>query len=272
MFDQNLEEFKDFDAKVKINVFNFQDNNTTKKINSQKSETEIKKYKKNGINITYNKRTEEYYRVLRKRQLDPFSNHEISDEISFKFEYEWDPYTGERQLKDHHGPLCFDPDQLIRYFYVNRLKNLWVEPRQDENGYFEGYYEDGVGAGVNFHINGRGDHPEWYLFRLPIIDCYLTVDHNEQIITMGPKLTNDEIIQIEQKSKLMGNNYRKIFSNERPSLIQMKELYDLAISDNVDISSEIPPSELANFTNEQINGIKSKINRRSVDRLKKLRG
>lgn len=223
-------------------------------------------YLKNGKKITYDHRTEEYYRILRMRKLDPITNHEVDESTGFIFEYEWDPYTGERLDKDPYGPLYFDPDQLIKYFYTNRLSKLWVDPVDDINGYFEGYYDDGVGAGEEFFIPGRGFHPEWYLFRLPIIDCYLTKDHNQQIITMGPKLTESEIIEIDRKAKMKGNSYKQMFSSERPSLIEIKKLYDQAISKN-------PYIENANSLNDnELQQAKSDINISAVEQLKKMKG
>jgi hypothetical protein len=55
-----------------------------------------------------------------------------------------------------------------------------------------------VGSGENINIIGRGECPEKYLFRLPIIDCYLEKDYNKSIITMGPKLTIEEITALSQ--------------------------------------------------------------------------
>ena len=56
------------------------------------------------------------------------------------------------------------------------MRELWHnETDEGENGgFWQGYYGNAVGAGEKFLVPGRGIHPEWYLFRLPIIDCYLT--------------------------------------------------------------------------------------------------
>jgi len=217
--------------------------------------------------IDYDKETTEKYRVLRLRKMDPLTYDEISDDLAFKFKYKWDPYTGERQEEDPNGPLCFDPDFLIKYFHTKRLDKLWVNPIDDSNGYFEGYYDAGVGAGEEFFLASRGSHPEWYLFRLPIIDCYLTNGHNKQFITFGPKLTNDEVIEIDRLANLRMDNYRMLFNRNRPSLVKMKELYDLAIArkPKKDMFEQNLKKE---FIQEQYN----KLNRQAVDQLVEMAG
>ena len=69
--------------------------------------------------------------------------------------------------------LYFDPNTLIHYFYINRLKNLWIDESIEDGNYYQGHYGYAVGNGPDFEIKGRGKHPDWYLFRLPIIDCYM---------------------------------------------------------------------------------------------------
>lgn len=217
--------------------------------------------------IEYDRETTEKYRVLRLRKMDPFTYNEMDDHHAFKFKYKWDPYTGERLGEDQNGPIYFDPDYLIKYFYTKRLDKLWVNPIDESNGYFEGYYAEGVGAGEDFHLESRGAHPEWYLFRIPIIDCYLTKDHNKQFITFGPKLTNDEIIEIERLANLRNDNYRLLFNRNRPSLIQMKELYDVAIAKE-------PKKNMIDQTlkKEVIQEQYNKINRQAVDKLVEMSG
>lgn len=217
--------------------------------------------------IMYDKETNEKYRVLRLRKMDPLTYNEIDDQYAFKFKYKWDPYTGERLGEDTNGPIYFDPDYLIKYFYTKRLDKLWVNPIDDSTGYFEGYYDAGVGAGENFHLESRGSHPEWYMFRIPIIDCYLTKDHNRQFITFGPKLTNNDIIEIERLANLRADNYRLLFNRNRPSLVQMKELYDLAIAQEP--KKEIFDQKLKKeLVQEQYN----KLNRQAVDQLVEMAG
>ena len=219
------------------------------------------------ITVEYDRRTNEYYRILRSRKMDPFISIDLDDHYAYKYPYIWDPYTGIKSDKlDKDGPLCFHPDVLIHYFYKNRLNNLWVEPVDDlQAGYFEGYYDMAVGAGENIHVVGRNECPEKYLFRLPIIDCYLTKDHSDMVITMGPKLTDadiDEIYNIALKNK---NSYRDIFGKPRPNLVLMKQLYDQAIS-------KTPYSNISTdtYTAEQKKELFDKLNRIAVDKLKAL--
>ena len=63
---------------------------------------------------------------------------------------------------DQDGPLSFDPDILIKHFHTKRLDKLYIPPKNDKEGYFDGCYDDGVGAGDTFFFQGRGHHPEWY--------------------------------------------------------------------------------------------------------------
>jgi hypothetical protein len=154
----------------------------------------------------------------------PYDNYQ--DKHFFKFEYKWDPYTGERLEKDSDGPLYFDPDSLIYYFHLHRLKKLWINGSDG----FHGFYGDALGTGPDFFIKGRGHHPEWYLFRLPIHDCYLSKDHNNQHITLGPVLTDKEIMRIDKLANNFGNNYYNTYGIRRPKLIKIKQYYDQAIS------------------------------------------
>jgi len=175
----------------------------------------------------YNKQTLEYYKELRIKKIDPITHEILKEDNAFKFIWEWDAYTGERLNVDPYGPLYFDPNSLIYYFYTNRLKKLWVNGDTS----YEGYYDDGVGAGENFKVIGRGEHPDWYLFRIPLIDIYLNEDHNNQLITFGPKLLYDEIIEIYNLAKKL-NNYHIIYNHKLPNIIKIKEFYDSAISND----------------------------------------
>jgi hypothetical protein len=226
-------------------------------------------YKKNGSIIEYNQTTMEYYRVLRERKMDPITFGELNESTAFKFDYEWDAYTGERLNKDPYGALHFDPDGLIRYFYVNRLRELWVEPVDDltNNGYFEGYYDIAVGAGEDMYVPSRGHHPERYLFRVPIFDCYITNDHKESFITFGPKLTDDEIKEIDRLALLNGSSYQLKYKKQRPSLFKMKQLYDQAISKTPDIE-ELQESKSKKILELDVQQLSERANRLAVDRLK----
>jgi len=222
--------------------------------------------KTNGLD--YDKMTNEYYRVLRKRKLDPVLQYELEEQYAFAFPYKWDPYTGERSTElDEYGPIYFDPDVLIKHFHSQRLRKLWNE--SDKN--YEGHYDDAVGIGEDFYLTSRGNHPEWYLFRLPILDCYLTKDHNQQYITMGPILTNAELIEIEHKAHLNHYHYYELFGTSRPSLSNIKKFYTNSISkipssEDLGLGTELPCEE------DKKQEIYEKLNRYAVDQLRKIRG
>ena len=218
-------------------------------------------YSKNN----YDKRTCIYYKTMRLRKMDPLVNLDLDENKAFIFEDIWDPITGERIQKDPNGGLYFDPDTLIHYYYINRLKNLWSEPEDNAEGYFEGYYDFGVGAGENIHVIGRGYCPDKYLLRLPIIDCYLTKDHNDSFVTMGPVLSLEEIKIIDDKASKLPDNYKKLFGKPRPKLEDIKKYYDNALNNNPDISTL--KSKYPNKTDEELICL---FNREAVESLKKL--
>lgn len=217
--------------------------------------------------IDYDKVLFEKYKAYRLMKMDPISYSEVEDEYAFKFKYSWDPYTGERLDIDSNGPLCFDPDNLINHYYTNILTKLWVQPSDEKGGFYEGYYDDGAGAGEDFYLPSRGYHPEWYLFRLPIIDCYLATGHGKQVITLGPKLTDDEVLEIDILARKRQNNFRDQFGHPRPSLVEMKKLYDQAISKtpSLDISSK-------DTEGKDIQQFYDKANRIAIDKLVKIAG
>ena len=201
-----MAEFEDFDLdNLNIDFVNINLEHT------KKSNIETK--------IEYEERTTQYYKTLRKLKLDPITCEELENKPHFEFKYKWDPYTGERLEEDEDGPLCFDADTLIKYFHTHRLRDLWVEPKQEMYGLYQGYYDYLVGTAsfkdnkVEINIEGRGNCPEKYLFRLPIIDCYLPKEHNNNIITMGPILTDDEIKEIKEIANQDKNNYQAINNN-----------------------------------------------------------
>ena len=196
----------------------------------------------NKYDCEYDDKTNKFYKNLRETKMNAlmYDTYNFNAESAFKFSYIWDPYTGIRKEKDPYGPLYFHPDDLIYFFYIHRLDLLWNEPSDETGGYYTGYYGDGVGSGENIYIPGREHHPEKYLFRLPIDDCYLPPDADLSIITMGPKLTNEEIIDIDRLANTYhSDNYRKCFGIKRPSLLHIKKLYDTAISETPDVSKYI---------------------------------
>jgi hypothetical protein len=199
--------------------------------------TNIDLYKKDGHE--YDDTTTEYYRVMRNRKINVIMQDDVDyyPEKSFKFADRWDPYTGERILgkdgqyiKDPYGPLYFHPDDLIYYYYIKRLDKLWCEPKDEAGGYFQGWYDDGVGSGKDMFLTSRGSYKELYLFRLPVHDCYLPPNHDMSIITMGPELTIEEIQEIENIAEIhYANNYKTKYGKLRPSLKQIFYLYNQAI-------------------------------------------
>ena len=207
----------------------------------------------------------ESYNKFHGKKIDPILKIRIPIKKSkplFKFEYKWDPFTGERLGKDPRGPLYFDPDTLIYFFYTNRLNHLWIEAN---NGY-QGNYGDALGKGIQFNIIGRGPHPEWYLFKIPLPDAYIDNNLFNQHITFGTSLLFSEIKQIYILAQQYGNNYKKKFGKERPNLIVLYHFYHNAIRnlDNSLINSELLP-----FLNQDEIKINQEIfNRLNVDKLK----
>jgi hypothetical protein len=210
------------------------------------------------------------YQEYRSQNIDPILMIELpiegyTNNKFFKFKYKWNPYTGEREEKDKNGCLSFDPDTLIHFYYTNRLNHLW-ESSTDMN--FSGHFGDAMGNGPDFEIKGRGKHPDWYLFRLPIVDCYVNEGHCQQAVTMGPILTDKEIREIDRLSKKYKNNYKNKFKTKRPSLVKMKKLYDIAINKNpiLDIDNEVLPYVDPLF----IKKLKYNINVKAIEQLLKI--
>ena len=240
--------------------FNQLDFSTLYKNNTNNEENIIKKY---------DKTTTETYRIKRIFKIDPLNDTEIESSLLFPFKYKWDPYTGEREELDEVGPLCFNAFNLYDYYFNNRYKGLW----NPSEGLYEGFYGDLIGSGKNLHIKSRGFHPEKYLFRLPIIDCYLPDNHNYSIITMGPVLNSEEIDHID---KIINSNHsykhKKNWNikNLTP-LSTLKLYYDNAINSSPDPNcKEIIElrQQFPSFNNMEIN---DKYNRYFVDKLVKLK-
>jgi hypothetical protein len=172
--------------------------------------------------------TDNNYKDFRIHEIDPIMQIRVKSKNAFVFPFKWNPYTGERTNEiDENGPLYFNPDNLIHYFYMNRLNNIWLSSNESNTEY---YYGDAIGKAPDFEIKGRGKHYEWYLFRLPIIDCYLNESHNEQYITMGPILTDDEIKTIKILADIKGNSYYNEHNKKRPNIVEFKKLYDLVVN------------------------------------------
>lgn len=211
------------------------------------------------------KRSLTRYQNLRYNLIDPIlllelPLHNKNKKDIFYFKEKWNPFNGQRLNKDHDGPLAFDPCTLVHYFYVNRLKNLWIDETIENGEYFQGHYGDALGNGPDFEIKGRGKHPDWYLFRLPILDCYIE-DNPTQAVTMGPILSDEEIEEIYKLSKRY--NFKNIYGYKRPNLLKVKQLYDIAVN-------KVEYNEIEGISENEINIIKFQINSEAVERLKKL--
>jgi hypothetical protein len=185
--------------------------------------------------IIYDNRTMNYYKTARQCHIDPILNMEVDEKIAFKFKYQWDPYTGDRSGIDPYGSLYFHPMSLVYNYYIHRLDGLWKSEVDSAEGMYEGYYDMLVGTGNELEVIGRDKYTELYLFRLPILDCYLTPDHNKSFITMGPKLNDQEIDEINKlcQNKEVQDEFVCNFSRRCPSLKTMKLLYDNAIAKEV---------------------------------------
>ena len=233
----------------------------------QKKEKSKNEYEKIEPSIEYDYDTIETYKAMRIQKMCVLSYDILTkQDMTFSFDHVWDPYTGERKYKDPYGPLCINPDCLIRHFWMHLLDHLWIRPVDEAGGYYHGYYGEGVGLGKYFNIIGRGAHPEWYLFRLPIPDCYLAKDHNSCLISFGPNLTKDEVNDIYKKSKSGGMSYKKEFGSNRPNLELMWDLYHKAIDDDPPVPGKDELSE------DDIVAYKNKYNRDAIDELCKLKG
>jgi hypothetical protein len=225
------------------------------------------KYLKDGKPIMYDSVTMKYYISMREMKFDPILEEAVDLTTSFVFLYQWDPYTGVRKEYDPYGSLYFDPLNLVRMFHVNRLRNLWVDESDEEGGYYSGYYDCCLGSGKDMEVVGRGSYKSSYPFRLPITNCYLEENAEKSIITMGPELTDDEVRKIYSLACLRGiSEYNKIFKtskSEIPNIVEIKSLYDKAISKTPCISQNY-------HTVEEIKQLKHGANINAVERLKKL--
>lgn len=239
--------------------FSFEPIDFTKLLNDSK--TEIKESQdliKSPDN--YDETTSEIYRVKRLYKIDPILHTEIKNELIFEFKYKWNPYNGIRGEIDKVGPLCFNAINLYDYYYINRYIGLWTPP---QDGY-QAMYGDNVGSGFDINIKSRGSNPEKYLFRLPIIDCYLPPNHNLSVVTMGPKLTEDEITQIDL---IVKKYHPKKYNFGFASLTMLKYYYDRALDMFPDPDLDEIIELKFKFPNLSEKDINQKFNRYYVDKL-----
>jgi hypothetical protein len=205
----------------------------------------------------YDKVTTETYCVKRRLEKCAITGENIVDSCKFKFKYMWNPLNGERVGIDKVGPLYFNIITLYNHYFNNRFTGLWTPSTYDPvlKQSYEGYYGDLVGAGKNIKINSRGYHPDKYLFRLPIQDCYLYEDHNHSIVTMGPLLTDEEISEIDILLLKLPQQY-KLQLKSHITLSALKAMYDNALDENPYIDKiNIWVNNIYNNKNQLINDV-----------------
>ena len=66
------------------------------------------------------------------------------------------------------------------------------------------------------------------------------------------------------------NNYSKLHKKVRPKLALMKIMYDEAISDNPDLRLIVGFDENKEYTEEELNTLRTQANREAVEALKKI--
>ncbi len=182
----------------------------------------------NNIIKLYDKTTTETYRIKRLYKIDPLTDQQI-------------------------------PEHLIIEF-----KNIWNPPQNQ----FQGYYGEYLGGGSSLEIKSRGTNPEKYLYRLPIIDCYLPLGHNLATITMGPKLTDEQIELIDG----IVSKYHKNKNNFTP-LKTLKEYYDNAICSESELAINSNAKTWFKSNNYKLDKKEhlEKFNRFNVDKLVNLK-
>jgi hypothetical protein len=184
-------------------------------------------YKSMGF-LDFDEKTTERYRILRITKTDPITMEDCDEsypdsvKIHFEYKYMWNPYNGTvlrddkgNKIIDPYGGLHFNAENLLYYFYINRLNGLWIE---GTDGY-EGTYGEYLGCGENIEILNRGDYPEKNTFRLPIANCYLKKDHLPGTITYGPLLDIIDLTAIH-----------RLCSYRRCTIFNIYDLYNEALS------------------------------------------
>ena len=203
----------------------FNSNRLYNPFTKRKIKRDKKTYKKvlKIINSYIDSNNKFFYIKKRLNKICPFSMETINN--GFIIEKIWNPFSGKfLDTKDPFGPLCCDPDFLIYYFYSNRLKYIYTHGDFNSTGFLG----DAIGKFPEFNIPGRGNHPEWYLFRLPINDCY--IDNNcVKYVTMGPVLSKEDISNIYNLA-LINNTYYEKFNQEIPNIIELYDIYHKVIN------------------------------------------
>lgn len=199
---------------------------------------------KKGYTVDYNDDTINKYKPMRVFGTDPISRERLDKSIPvYRVDKMWDPLTGLfTNEKDPHGPLVFDPVELTKYFYLNRFTHLWKEEEDTGDDLLQECPLEGLGAGEDFLIKGRGYYPEYFIWRIPIRDCYVPKDTPNYIVLKGPKLNRKDIKNIHNLLKKCPKSHINKVFREIPDLVKMYDLYmqainpkpDLSVLDNID--------------------------------------
>ena len=237
-------------------------------VEKKKEEAPKTKYIIDGRPVTFGKQTMVTYAKAREMGFDMLMGFAMDNpKKAYRYKYMWDSYTGEcltdkkgDRIEDPYGPLHYDAGDLVNWFYSKRLSGLWVEQQGD----FQAMYGEYVGSGMNLQLLGRGDHPERYLFRLPIHDCYLMDDYDTNIHTMGPRLTKSEVEEIYRlactQASTSGGLTRRV-----PNIVTMWDYYHGAIEQDpyIEGAESLEVAELVHMRDQ--------INRQNVDQLRRMR-
>jgi hypothetical protein len=217
----------------------------------------------------YNDYTMETMKTHRRLKTCPIGKDKIDKSYAFVVKNMWDPIAGEfLDKKDPFGSLYYNPLELAMHFYLNRLNYLWKEEIDEgaHGGYYEGYYDMALGCGDNFEITGRGEYPEYYIWRIPDTFCYMEKGLKPSIPTKGPKLSRDDVVKIWKlckkcpKEKMEESAFASV-----PDLPKMYDLYNQAISKDPDTSKVVlKPDEVGNVD------IKYKANMLAVNALREM--
>lgn len=202
-------------------------------------DTIVKKKEKKEYTHEYDHNTTKTFKTLRLNKMDPITAMPIPENLTpFEVPNMWDPITGEfLKTPDPFGPIVFNPLGLIREFYAKRCSHVWNPAQDGADGYYEGYPGEGLGTGETFFVKSRGHYPEWFVFRVPIKNCYIEKDADRSVPRMGPKLSRDDIVRLYEFCKKATSQQLAEFSlTVLPNIVQVYDTYMEAISLTPDIS------------------------------------
>ena len=127
----------------------------------------------------------------------------------FKYNKDWDEYSGEIKSSNTHKVLYFHPHNLLYYYYTKRYTKLW-----NDHGNMCYSLGDGIGAGKTFNVNGK-ENPDWYLFRIP--DLHNSTN-NLMCPRMTPHLKDEEIEHLIHLCKINKWNFEDKYNIKMPDL------------------------------------------------------